>query len=100
MNHYTDQAGYNAIRSQVVWLFRASQPPGNHPSGAYITTLVRGTPNLAQRLRIPRSKVQFVFEFTDVGDLTPLPGGRGQYVFYSPADYEVDPPRQLYAGVA
>lgn len=98
MYHYTDQAGYNAIRSQVVWRFVASQPPGGHPFGAYFTTLGRDTPNLAQRLRIPRSKVEYVFEFVDEGDLTPLPGGRGQYIFYSPTDYLVDKPRQRYSG--
>lgn len=97
--HYTDQVGYNAIHSQVVWRFSASQPPGQHPFGAYFTTLGRDTRNLAQRLRIPRSKVAYYFEFVDVGDLTPLPGGRGQYIFYSAADYDVDPPRQCGHGV-
>src|SRR5579884_3688793 len=99
MNHYTDLAGYNGIRSTVDWLFKAHQPPGSHPFGAYFTTLQRGTPNLAARLRIPKSKLQYVFEFTDAGDLRPLPGGRGQFIFYSPADYNVVKSRQLYAGV-
>lgn len=98
MDHYTDQTGYQAIRAQIVWLFRAGQPPGNHPFGAYFTTLPRSTPNLAQRLRIPRSKTQFVFEFSDVGDLTSLPGGRGRYIYYSPKDYDVAQPRQQYHG--
>lgn len=96
--HYTDQAGYDAIRSQPVWRFLASQPPGKHPFGAYVTTLGRNTKNLAQKLRLPRSKVTYFFEFTDAGDLTPLAGGRGQYIFYSPADYEVDPSRQVDHG--
>lgn len=96
--HYTDQPGYNAILSQVVWHFAAAQPPGQHPFGAYFTTLGRTAKNLAQRLRIPRSKIAFFFEFTDAGDLTPLPGGRGQYIFYSPKDYNVDQPRQLNHG--
>jgi hypothetical protein len=98
MNHFTDQTGYNAIRSQTIWRFLANQPPGNHPFGAYFTTLAPGTPNLAARLRIPNAKLQFVFEFLDVGDLTPLPGGRGRYVFYCPTDYTVDQPRQKYCG--
>jgi hypothetical protein len=72
---------------------------GDHPFGAYFTTLPRGTRNLAQRLRIPKSKLQYVFEFTDAGDLTPLPGGRGQFIFYSPNVYEVEPSRQGYEGV-
>ena len=97
--HYTDQAGYIAIRSQVVWHFEAAQPPGLHPFGAYFTTLGRSTKSLAQRLRIPKSKVAFFFEFTDIGDLTPLPGGRGQYIFYSPTDYDVDQSRQINHGV-
>lgn len=98
LHHYTDKEGYNAIRAQPVWRFVASQPPGQHPFGAYFTTLGRNTKNLAKRLRIPWAKVACFFEFTDAGDLTPLPGGRGQFIFYSPADYDVDPPRQLDHG--
>jgi hypothetical protein len=100
MHHYTDQTGYDAIRASVDWHFKANQPPGQHPFGAYFTTLVRGTVNLAQRLRVPRTKIQYVFEFTDSGDLTPLPGGRGQYIFYAPADYDVVVARQQYQGPA
>jgi hypothetical protein len=96
--HYTEKAAYDAIRSQVVWHFVAAQPPGQHPFGAYFTTLGKDTPNLAKRLRIPRTKLAFFFEFTDVGDLTPLPGGRGQFIFYSPTDYDVDQPRQIDHG--
>jgi hypothetical protein len=96
--HYTDKVGYDAIRSTVVWHFLATQPPGQHPFGAYFTTLGRNTKNLAKRLRIPRGKVAFFFEFTDIGDLTPLPGGRGQFIFYSPADYDVDQPQQIDHG--
>jgi hypothetical protein len=100
MHHYTDLAGYNAIRASPVWRFIASQPPGNHPFGAYFTTLPPDTPNLAKKLRIPASKLAYVFIFDDVGDLTPLPGGRGAYVFYSPVDYHVDVDRQLDSGPA
>jgi len=99
MYHYTDLAGYNAIRAQPVWHFQAHQPPGNHPFGAYFTTLPRGTRNLAQRLGTSRAKLQYVFEFEDAGDLTPLAGGRGQFIFYSPTDYDVPGPRQRYSGV-
>jgi hypothetical protein len=91
MSHYTDQAGFNAIRALKPWVFRASQPPGDHPFGAYFTTLAPDTPNLARRLRIPRMKTEFVFTFADVGDLKPLHGGRGEFIFYSPRDYSVDP---------
>jgi hypothetical protein len=96
--HYTDQIGYNAIASQVAWRFVAAQPPGEHPFGAYFTSLGRSTKNLAQRLRIPKSKVACYFEFIDTGDLTPLPGGRGRLIFFSPSDYYVDQPRQLGHG--
>jgi hypothetical protein len=98
MYHYTDRDGYNAIGSQGTWLFHAGQPPGDHPVGAYFTTLGPDTKNLAQRLRIPRSKVKYVFEFSGSDGLEPLPGGRGEYIFYSPTDYEVEPSRQIFAG--
>lgn len=52
--HYTDRDGYNAIVSQPIWRFVASQPPGDHPFGAYFTDLPPTTKNLANRLRIPR----------------------------------------------
>lgn len=94
MNHFTDAAGYDAIGSQTTWTFHARQPPGEHPLGAYFTTLDPTTPNLAARLRIPRSKIAFVFSFVDLGDLVALRGGRGKYVFYSPVDYRVHPDRQ------
>jgi hypothetical protein len=85
-------------RASSIWRFVASQPPGDHPRGAYLTTLGRDTPNLAARLRIPKAKVEYFFEFTNVGDLKPLRGGRGSYIFYSPEDYEVGPSRQLNRG--
>lgn len=96
--HYTDQDGYNAIRSQVTWHFVAAQPPGDHPFGAYFTSLGKTTKNLAQRLRVPKTKLAYFFEFTDVGDLKPLPGGRGQFIVYSPTDYDVESGRQLGHG--
>jgi hypothetical protein len=98
VHHYTNAAAYNAIRAVSPWRFRASQPPGNHPFGTYFTTLPPDTPNLAKRLRIPKDKLEYVFIFTDVGDLTPLPGGRGQYIFYSPVDYGVEKDRQVFHG--
>lgn len=95
MFHYTNTVGFNAIRSQVVWLFRAFQPPGEHPFGAYFTDLDERTYNLANRLRIPKDKIERFFEFTDVGDLEPIRGSRGLFIFYSPRDYPVVPERQL-----
>ncbi|MBI1914462.1 MAG: hypothetical protein HYS12_06945 [Planctomycetes bacterium] len=98
MYHFTDTKGYNGIRASCPWRFRASQPPGDHPVGAYFTTLPPGTPNLAKRLGIPKSKLEYVFAFTDAGDLTPLPGGRGEFIFYYPEDYPVEEARQIYHG--
>jgi hypothetical protein len=98
MNHYTDAAGYNAIASQPDWLFLAQEPPGDHPRGAYFTTLEPGTPNLANKLRIPRSKLAFILSFLDKEDLIPLRGGRGAYIFYSPTDYTVARERQTRHG--
>jgi hypothetical protein len=100
MNHFTDQAGFNAVSSQQNWHFVAHQPTGSHPFGAYFTTLSRGTRNLAQKLRIPKSKTQYVFEFNGNQGLQPLPGGRGAYVFFSATDYDVDAARQIYSGLA
>jgi hypothetical protein len=98
MNRFTDLKGFNGIRASPIWRFRAAQPPGRHPFGAYFTTLSARTPNLARRLGIPKSKVEYVFGFTDRGDLRPLPGRRGLFIFYSPSDYEVEPARQLFHG--
>ncbi len=98
MHHYTDKDGYNVIGSQPTWRFVAGQPPGEHPFGAYFTTLAPETPHLAKRLRIPRTKLAYRFEFTGSQGLAPLEGGRGAYVFFSPVDYLVEPPRQVYHG--
>ncbi len=100
MHHYTDNKGYNAIVAASPWRFLAAQPPGQHPLGAYFTTLPPSTPNLAQKLRLPRGKIEYVFIFVDQGDLLHLPGGRGKYILYSPQDYEVEAVRQVFAGEA
>jgi hypothetical protein len=94
MYHYTDRSSLKAISSQVDWMFVASQPPGQHPKGAYFTTLGPETMNLALRLGIPREKTEHYFSFVDSGDLEPLRGGRGKYIFFSTADYCVESKRQ------
>jgi hypothetical protein len=94
MYHYTDGAGFKAICSQTDWIFVASYPPGKHPKGAYFTTLGPETPNLALRLGIPKEKTERYFSFVDRGDLEPLRGGRGKYIFFSSADYRVESQRQ------
>ncbi len=100
MNHYTDKKGYNRIRATTDWRFKASQPPDptSHPFGAYFTTLPANTKNLTIRLRIPRAKTEYLFSFVDVNDLTPLDGDRGEFIFYSSADYVVVQDRQEYHG--
>jgi hypothetical protein len=77
--HYTDDVGYKGIGVQRTWVFRAARPPGDHPIGAYFTTLGPCTIKLAKRLRIPKSKLSFVFCFSDAEDLIPLEGDRGEF---------------------
>ncbi|MGO8750337.1 MAG: hypothetical protein ACLQNE_30705 [Thermoguttaceae bacterium] len=98
MLHYTDKSSWNAIRASIDWTFKANKPPGPHPNAAYFTTLPPGTHNLANRLRIPASKIEYVFCFLDAGDLTPLPGDRGKYIFFFEGDYVVPQPRQQDCG--
>ena len=94
--HYTDKESYDLIRSQPTWKFRASHPPGEHPLGAYFTTKPPETRGLARSLRLPRRKLAYVFAFSGADDLTPLPGGRGEFVSYFPGDYDVPKERQLF----
>jgi hypothetical protein len=95
--HYTDEAGYKAIVAQPTWKFMASQPPGGNPLGAYFANKPPDFPRLF-KLGIPKSKREFYFCFVDIGDLSALPGGRGDYISYSPTDYEVDRSRQRTCG--
>lgn len=96
--HYTDEDAFKAIRSQTDWVFKASRPAADHPVGAYFTTLEPGTPKLAIRLRIPKRKIAYTFCFVDRGDLRPMEGGRGRFIFYCPEDYTVGKDRQIVAG--
>jgi hypothetical protein len=100
VNHYTDKKGYHGIRATPDWRFKASQPPNpaSHPFGANFTTLPPNTKNLTIRLRIPRTKTEYVFSFVDADDLAPLDGDRGEFIFYSSADYVVPQNRQKYDG--
>lgn len=100
MFHYTDDTGFKAIAPQPAWKFKAFEPKGPHPDGAYFTSLPPVTPNLAKRLRVPKTKLTWLFEFLGQQGLVPMDGGkgRGQYIFYSPSDYHVDPTRQRYRG--
>ena len=101
MNHFTDQAGFKAIRSQPTWLFKAVQPHAkHHPIGAYFTDYAPTEPNLAKKIFVPRSKLAFVFSFRLPTPMLALPGGRGRLgrIFYSPRDYAVEIPHQLHSG--
>ncbi|HEX3656020.1 MAG TPA: HYD1 signature containing ADP-ribosyltransferase family protein [Pirellulales bacterium] len=104
MFHYTDREGWNAIRSQEVWRFKASQPrSSDRPRGAYFTDLEPSEINLrvlCKKLRIPREKQDFVFWFDRDNDLVQLNNGTGRdrRIFFSATDYLVEEPRQRYKG--
>lgn len=98
IHHFTDKSGYNGIRATREWCFKARQPPADHPVGSYFTTLGPETKNLALRLRVPRSKIEHAFVFTDGGDLLPLRGHRGDFILYSPVDYVVAESRRIASG--
>jgi hypothetical protein len=96
--HCTDDDGYNGIRFQPERVLSVSKPPGDHPKGVYFTNLGPATTNVAKRLRMPGRKIEFLFCFQGRLDLRPLPGGRGQFIFYSPGDYTVARDRQVCHG--
>ena len=100
MNHFTDKTGYNAIRSQALWTFKAVQPRSpNNPVGAYFTTYEPEEPNLSKKIFVPVVKLAFVFKFNEPTPLLPIPGGRGRLgkIFYSPTDYDVDEEHKVEA---
>jgi hypothetical protein len=102
--HYTDRQGWNAIRSQQIWLFRASQPKDpSRPPGAYFTDIEpteRNLRTLYKRIRVPKAKQEYVFWFVGREGLVQFRGGRGRdkRIFYCPTDYNVPPERQRYEG--
>src|SRR5262245_52020646 len=100
--HYTDKDGYNGIRSAPDWIFKAHQPPKDHPSGAYFSRLLPNRSLLANRLRVPDRKVEYCFEFEDNDDLKEIPGDRGQrgISLFSPTNYIVPKARQGYNGLS
>jgi len=105
MFHYTDKAGWNAIRSQVAWLFKISQPKDpDRPHGAYFTDIEPSTANLRvlhKKIRVPREKQEYLFWFTGDEGLTQLNNGTGRdkRIFYSAIDYQVAKERQRYGDV-
>ena len=96
--HYTDDGGHKAIASQVDWTFEARQPPGDHERGAYFTTLRPEANRFSARTRIPKKKQACVFAFQGRHGLRAKDGGRGAYILWTPVDYVVAKPRQVYDG--
>jgi hypothetical protein len=100
--HYTDKQGWNAIRSQPTWPFKATQPKDpDRPFGAYFTDIEPTLGNLKtlyKRIRVPKIKQEYVFWFEGRDGLTQLFGGRGRdkRIFFSPIDYEVPLERQRH----
>lgn len=100
--HYTDKDGWNAIRSQKSWVFRASQPKStNRPFGAYFTDIEPSEVNLRtlhKRLRVPKVKQEYVFWFVGTDGLAHHDDGRGRdkKIYFSPKDYAVEESRQKY----
>ena len=98
--HYTDADGYKAIVSQQIWLFKAGQPPGDRPFGAYFTRLLPSDNKLAAGTRLPKRKREYAFAFEGSEGLRPVPGGKGAYNLWTEADYPVTPARHRYSGPA
>ena len=98
--HYTDQSGWNAIRSQVDWLFKASQPPGDRPYGVYFTTLRIDAPKFHKKTRIPVEKQEYVFAFAGNEELEQRDDGKRPYILVSAQDYLVVKDRQRYNGIS
>ncbi len=100
--HYTDRQGWDAIRSQIEWTFKAGQPNDRaRPVGAYFTDIEPTEENLRtlhKRLRVPKLKQEYVFSFDGRENLTQLFRGRGRdkRIFFSPVDYRVTESRQQY----
>ena len=98
--HYTDKVGWDGIRSQPVWRFKASQPKDpDRPVGAYFTDIEPSEKNLRtlhKKLRVPKLKQEYVFWFYGTDGLSHLHGGRGRdkRILYSGADYDVVEKRQ------
>ncbi len=103
--HYTDKDGWNAIRSQLEWLFKTSQPLAKErPNGVYFTDIEPTEENLRtlhKRIRVPKKKQDFVFWFTGRDGLTQLFEGRGRdrRIFFSDSDYTVEKSRQQHEGI-
>ncbi len=100
--HYCNKSGWDGIRSQQIWVFKASQPKDkDRPVGAYFTDIEPTEENLRtlhKRIRIPKKKRAYLFCFIGTEGLTQLNNGRGRdkRIFYSSIDYSVSKERQMF----
>jgi hypothetical protein len=103
--HYTDKDGWNAIRSQPTWRFKASQPKDpDRPKGAHFTDIEPTETNLRtlyKRLQVPKGKQEYVFWFVGFDGLIQPNDGRGRdkRIYFSPVDYEVAEARQRHGNL-
>jgi hypothetical protein len=104
--HYSDKEGWNAIRSQREWNFKASQPKDpSRPNGAYFTDIEPTASNLRtlhKRIRVPKVKQEYVFWFCGTDGLCQLNDGRGRdrRIFFSPTSYQVASEKQKRDGLS
>jgi hypothetical protein len=91
-------------REWYIWLFKASQPKDpDRPKGAYFTDLEPSAENLRvlhKKVRVPREKQEYVFQFKGAEGLMQLNNGTGRdkRIFFSALDYEVVKDRQDFEG--
>ena len=104
--HYTDLAGFNGIKSgrgrgKGAWWFKAETPRApHHPPGVYLTTMSpERAKKMAGKLQVSKDKLKyyFVFEIPD-DQIKSAPGGRGQYIFYSSGDLDIQKKHQIGCG--
>jgi hypothetical protein len=102
---YTNKDGWNAVRSQPTWRFKASQPKDpDRPMGAYFTDMEPTATNIRlihKHIRVPRSKQQYIFWFIGTEGLFQLNEGRGRdrRILFSRVDYSVTTDRQWHGGL-
>lgn len=75
--HYTDADGFKAIGSQLTWVFKAHQPRGERPFGAYFTRLLPSDNKISAGTMLPTIKRGYVFAFAGEDGLRPVQGGKG-----------------------
>ena len=85
--HYTDRKGFVGINSSGKIKAGAPRSGRNNPEGAYFTTLSPDQVKNLGKLGLTNDKFQYFFKLRVPKDsLKSLPGGRGNYIKYSPDD--------------